>query len=289
MALRIFFSSHGIAVVGNAILVAAVCVTAGGCGPRTGSESSPPAYEVAANDEPATAVTPSEPEIAAAPHDAGEGELAPAEPPPDQAAQAPERNSDPPAEDALVDDGNPFPRRIPAPEFPADMEWLNTGGPLRLADLRGKLVLFDFWTYCCINCIHILPELKKLEKKYPNELVVIGVHSAKFETEQEAQNIKKRFCGTRSSIPVVNDNEHAIWNSYGVRSWPTILLIDPEGYAVYGRSGEFKAEQLEPILKEAIAWYDQKGAAQTHADPLRAPGAPGGGYAAPLPRQGAGR
>ena len=75
--------------------------------------------------------------------------------------------------------------RPEAPEFPP-LQWLNTDKPLSLRELRGKIVLLDFWTYCCINCIHIMPDLKKLEKKYPNELVVIGVHSAKFTNEKEA-------------------------------------------------------------------------------------------------------
>src|SRR5262245_32612747 len=77
----------------------------------------------------------------------------------------------------------PKEKTYPAPELEGGLEWLNTGGPIRMKDLRGKIVLLDFWTYCCINCIHVMPDLAKLEKKYPNQLVVIGVHSAKFETE----------------------------------------------------------------------------------------------------------
>ena len=97
-------------------------------------------------------------------------------------------------------DDHPFAKRFPMAEFPKDMAWLNTGGPLRMRDLRGKFVLLDFWTYCCINCMHILPELKKLEQAYPNELVVIGVHSAKFETEKDTQeHHRSRSCATRSS------------------------------------------------------------------------------------------
>ena len=79
----------------------------------------------------------------------------------------------------------------PAPPLSGGAGWLNTSRPIDLRDLRGKIVLLDFWTYCCINCIHILPELKKLEKAYPNELVVIGVHSAKFDTEKDSKNIEE--------------------------------------------------------------------------------------------------
>lgn len=88
---------------------------------------------------------------------------------------------------------NPFPRRLDVPPLPADLTWLNTDQPLKLEDLRGKFVLLDFWTYCCINCMHILPELKELEKSYADSLVVIGVHSAKFDTEKDTKNITEAF------------------------------------------------------------------------------------------------
>lgn len=143
--------------------------------------------------------------------------------------------------------------------FPEGAEWLNTSGPLELKDLKGKFVILDFWTYCCINCMHILPELKKLEEKYPNELVVIGVHSAKFDGEKDTQNIADAVLRYEIEHPVVNDSEHELWNMLGVRSWPTVALIDPEGNLVEGRSGEFKAEEFMKVLDEAIPFYDKKG------------------------------
>ena len=81
--------------------------------------------------------------------------------------------------------------RVRAPELEGGIEWLNTDAPLSLADLRGKIVLLDFWTYCCINCMHVIPELQRLEADFPNELVVIGVHSAKFSNEGESENIRQ--------------------------------------------------------------------------------------------------
>ena len=90
--------------------------------------------------------------------------------------------------------------RVRAPEITGGRGWLNTDKPLSIAALKGKVVLLDFWTYGCINCIHIIPDLKKLEAKYPNQLVVIGVHSAKFQNEKETENIGASFCATRSSI-----------------------------------------------------------------------------------------
>src|SRR5256885_14639686 len=81
--------------------------------------------------------------------------------------------------------------RVRAPELEGGRGWLNTDKPLSLAALKGKVVLLDFWTYGCVNCMHIIPDLKRLEKKYANQLVVIGVHSAKFSNEKETENIRR--------------------------------------------------------------------------------------------------
>ncbi len=154
---------------------------------------------------------------------------------------------------SLPQDRNP----VKAPEL-AGGDWLNTAGPLKLEDLRGKVVLLDFWTFCCINCIHILPDLEKLEKKYPNELVVIGVHSAKFQAEKETKNIREAILRYHIEHPVVNDADHKIWNSYGVRSWPTFWLIDPEGNVVGQTSGEGKLEILDSVIGKLIEKHREK-------------------------------
>ena len=125
--------------------------------------------------------------------------------------------------------------RVRAPEIQGGRGWLNTDKPLSLAALKGKVVLLDFWTYGCINCIHIIPDLKKLEAKYANELVVIGVHSAKFQNEKETENIRRIILRYEIEHPVYNDAEFAVWQSYGVRAWPTQVLIDPAGYVVGAR------------------------------------------------------
>jgi thiol-disulfide isomerase/thioredoxin len=138
-----------------------------------------------------------------------------------------------------------------APEFP-ELEWLNTDKPLTLKSLQGKIVLLDFWTYCCINCIHIMPDLKKLEKKYPNELVVIGVHSAKFTNEKEAENIRDAILRYEIEHPVVNDKDLQIWNMYGVNSWPTLGLIDPNGRIVRGWAGEGHLEEIDRAIAQLI-------------------------------------
>src|SRR5262249_14190289 len=120
-------------------------------------------------------------------------------------------------------------------------------------------VLLDFWTYCCINCIHIVPELKKLEKKYANELVVIGVHSAKFLNEKDSQNIRQAILRYEIEHPVVNDSDFNIWSSYGVRAWPTLALIDPEGYVVGAYSGEGNYEDIDAAITQLISDYRSKG------------------------------
>jgi thiol-disulfide isomerase/thioredoxin len=218
----------------------------------------------------------------------------------DPAPRTPEESSDqkpfaPPEPDATKaaadEPPSPFPRQIPLPPDTLDggLAWINTGGPLELKALRGKFVLLDFWTYCCINCMHILPELKKLEAQFPNELVVIGVHSAKFETEEDSKNITDAVLRYEIEHPVVNDAKHTIWNRFGVESWPTAILIDPEGNAVYGQRGEFKAESFAALLNRALPYYRKKGTLD--ATPLRFDLAAYRADKTPLrfPRQGAGR
>ncbi|MBN1590895.1 MAG: redoxin domain-containing protein [Pirellulales bacterium] len=139
------------------------------------------------------------------------------------------------------------------------MEWLNSDRPLRLANLRGKFVLIDFWTYCCINCMHILPELKQLEKDYPKNLVVIGVHSAKFQTEKDKQNILEAIERHEIEHPVLVDSELKVWRQFAVDSWPTVVLIDPQGNLVWRRSGEITASQVAKLLNRAIPVYRRAG------------------------------
>ncbi|HET9869614.1 MAG TPA: thioredoxin-like domain-containing protein, partial [bacterium] len=127
---------------------------------------------------------------------------------------------------------------VRAPEFPPGDAWLNTPQPLTLKGLKGKIVLLDFWTYCCINCMHVIPDLKRLEEKYKDSLVVIGVHSAKFTTEKGTDAIREAVLRYGVRHPVVNDADFKIWGAYGVRAWPTFALIDPEGKVVGLTSGE---------------------------------------------------
>lgn len=149
-------------------------------------------------------------------------------------------------------------KKIPAPELSGGTAWLNVQKPLTLADLKGKVVLLDFWTYCCINCMHIVPDLKKLEAKYQKELVIIGVHSAKFENERDAENIRQAILRYEIEHPVVNDSNFAIWDAYGARAWPTLVLIDPEGYVVGSDTGEGHYEILDKLIGQLISEYRSK-------------------------------
>ena len=154
---------------------------------------------------------------------------------------------------------NPFPNRFPAPSLDGGEAWLNTSGEISLKDLRGKVVLIDFWTYCCINCIHVLPDLKYLEQKYPDELVVIGCHSAKFDNEKDTEAIRRAIVRYEIEHPVINDSEMTVWRKMGARSWPTLVLIDPEGNYCGYVSGEGNRELLDVIVEKLIAWHSAKG------------------------------
>jgi thiol-disulfide isomerase/thioredoxin len=171
-------------------------------------------------------------------------------------ALTPVENEKPqPAEKQAPEDKRP---RFEAPELTGGVAWLNTAGPLRLKDLRGKIVVLDFWTLCCINCMHVLPDLARLEKKYPNELVVIGVHTAKFENEKNTESIRKAILRYEISHPVVNDAEQRIWENYGSRSWPTLCVIDPEGYLVARGSGEGLYDALDAEITRLIKLHKAK-------------------------------
>jgi len=149
--------------------------------------------------------------------------------------------------------------RIHAPELAGGIDWFNVPKPLLLSSLRGKVVLLDFWTYGCINCIHILPDLRRLEEKYRDELVVVGVHSAKFTNERESENIRRILVRYDIDHPVVNDAAFAIWKAYGARAWPTQVLIDPDGYVVATASGEGKGQAFDEAIAAVIHVFDEQG------------------------------
>jgi thiol-disulfide isomerase/thioredoxin len=292
--------SFGLAIV--------ACLLLAGCGQATPGSGQNQAVVAAAPPPPPPTIA--EGESRATP--AAAQLSVPSDPPPSAdpsadgtiSAASAQPTEDPlPAGDRVVDDGpvadvrqvatqvgdqpptgkHPFPQRIAIPEFSKNVTWLNTK-PLTKQDLKGKFVLLDFWTYCCINCMHILPELKKLEREFPNNLVVIGVHSAKFETEKVTDNIREAILRYEIEHPVINDADHSFWDNYEVNSWPTIALIDPQGNFVGKNGGEFKAPAVSAIINQALPYYrdnkllDEKPikfaleAYQEEPTPLRYPG-----------------
>ncbi|HEU0054817.1 MAG TPA: thioredoxin-like domain-containing protein, partial [Longimicrobium sp.] len=158
---------------------------------------------------------------------------------------------------------------VRAPEFRPELEWINTGGrQLTLADLRGRLMVLDFWTYGCINCQHLVPELAEIERRFCDEIAVIGVHSGKFVNERDSTNIARACDRLGVHHPVLNDWQFRTWREYAVRAWPTLVVVSPDGYVLGQQAGEVTAEQLAPVLGRFV-------------DALKAEGKIGG--AAPLP------
>ena len=132
--------------------------------------------------------------------------------------------------------------------------WLNTGGAeLDLETLRGKIVLLDFWTFCCVNCLHVLDELRPLEEKWADELVVIGVHSPKFEFEKDPEALQANIERYEVSHPVIDDPELETWSAYGARAWPTLMVLDTHGRIAGNLSGEGHAANLDRLVAELVA------------------------------------
>jgi len=151
------------------------------------------------------------------------------------------------------------PTRIRAPELPENLDWFNTDDPLTLASQRGKIVLLDFWTYCCINCMHVLPDLHYLQNKYPDSLTVIGMHSPKFENERVAGQLQKAINRHHIRHPVANDTRFQMWRAYGIKAWPSIIFIDPEGYVVGILRGEGRRQQLDELVRKHLDAAEKKG------------------------------
>ncbi|MGF1426553.1 NHL domain-containing thioredoxin family protein [Kitasatospora sp. LaBMicrA B282] len=150
--------------------------------------------------------------------------------------------------------------RVRAPELVGAGGWLNTGGKdLTLADLRGKIVIADFWTFCCINCLHVLDELRELEEKHRDTVVIVGVHSPKFVHEADHQAVVDAVARYEVAHPVLDDPELVTWKQYAVRAWPTLVVIDPEGYVVAQHAGEGHAHAIGRLVEELEAEHAAKG------------------------------
>ncbi|WP_375485844.1 thioredoxin-like domain-containing protein [uncultured Jatrophihabitans sp.] len=161
--------------------------------------------------------------------------------------------------------------RVRAPELLPDAFWLNSD-PLSLAALRGRFVLLDFWTNACANCWHVADELRALETQLADVLTVIGVHSPKFPHEADQRALAAAVERADITHPVLNDPGLELWRQYAVRAWPTLVLIDPEGYVIAQAAGEGQADALAMVVADRIGHYEQRGT--LHRGPLPTHSAP---------------
>ncbi len=146
--------------------------------------------------------------------------------------------------------------RVRAPELRGAGGWINTDHPLALRDLRGRVVVLDFWTFCCINCLRVIEELRVLEERFGSSLVVIGVHSPKFPHEADHAAVARAVARHRIPHPVLDDPDLETWQQYGVRAWPTLVVIDPDGYVVAMASGEGNGPALERVVAQLLDGRD---------------------------------
>jgi cytochrome c biogenesis protein CcdA/thiol-disulfide isomerase/thioredoxin len=162
----------------------------------------------------------------------------------------------------------------PAPEFTDTEQWFNTPGdkPLTMKGLRGKVVLIDFWTYSCINCIRTLPYLNAWNKRYAKDgLVIVGVHTPEFPFEREASNVEEAIKNEGIEYPVVQDNESGTWNAYDNLYWPAEYFVDAKGEVRYAHFGEGEYEEKEQVIRELLAEAgDEPGKARADAHGMAA-------------------
>jgi thiol-disulfide isomerase/thioredoxin len=141
-----------------------------------------------------------------------------------------------------------------APEFTGITGYINTNSAIKLADLKGKVVLVHFWTYPCINCIHTIPHLNDWYQKYSNKgLVIVGVQTPEFSDEKNIDNVKAAVNNFQIKYPVILDNNYATWNAYGNNYWPRDYLVDNQGYIRYSHIGEGDYSQTEQMIQSLLA------------------------------------
>ncbi len=147
--------------------------------------------------------------------------------------------------------------RVRAPELPAG-RWFGAD-PLTLAALRGRFVLLDFWTSACANCLHVVPELHRLEQQFSDVLTVVGVHSPKFPHEADEHAVAAAIERAGVTHPVLADPDLTLWRQYAVRAWPTLVLVDPEGYVVAQVAGEGHGRRLGELIATLTDGYERRG------------------------------
>ena len=158
--------------------------------------------------------------------------------------------------------------QIPAPA-PMGLEgWINSE-PLEVEDIRGKIVLLDFWTYTCVNCIRTLPYLKDWHGKYADEgLLIVGVHTPEFDFEKLNENVRMATADLGIQYPVAQDNEYITWNIYRVQAWPSKYIMDGAGFVRYYHRGEGSYANTEKVIRFLL---EEAGRDLSHIDPDSAP------------------
>jgi thiol-disulfide isomerase/thioredoxin len=149
--------------------------------------------------------------------------------------------------------------RVRAPRLAGAGGWINTDHPLSLRELRGRIVLLDFWTFACVNCLHVADELRPLEAKYADVLTLIGVHSPKFAHEADHGALISAVERYEIHHPILDDPQLAMWQQYAVKAWPTLVVIDPEGYVVAHAAGEGQVSALDAVIAELVTEHHAKG------------------------------
>ena len=171
---------------------------------------------------------------------------------------------------------------IRAPDLdPSGIAWLNVNRPLTLSELRGRLVILDFWTYSNVNCLQSLETLRRLEDAFPRELVVIGVHSPKFTAERDLENVRQAVLRHRISHPIAHDPDRRLWERYAVGAWPTLVIVSPDGHIVSETRGEPDAEQLRSLVQQLLDEERMRGRLQPAPLELRAESSGGGRFRFP--------
>lgn len=139
-----------------------------------------------------------------------------------------------------------------APEFTGLGQWFNSG-PLTMQQLRGKVVMVDFWTYGCINCVRTLPHVTRLYEKYKDKgLVIVGIHTPEFAFERSASNVQAALKRHNITYPVAQDNDFATWKAYRNQYWPAQYIVDRSGKVVYTHAGEGAYEDMDRLIGKLL-------------------------------------
>ncbi|GCE11746.1 thioredoxin-like domain-containing protein [Tengunoibacter tsumagoiensis] len=145
-----------------------------------------------------------------------------------------------------------FRGEVRAPQFQKGLDWINSDHPIQLQELRGRITILHFWTFCCINCMHALAQLHEIAEAFPLEVTVISVHSPKFPNEKFTDSVRDAVLRYGIDHPVVNDRSMYLWKQYAVRAWPTLIFLDPENRVIGRHEGEISPEGGKLLIQEMV-------------------------------------